>query len=155
MNLRNLLGEIGGLLFILSAFAPLASYHFEGEANIVGVLWNFMLPTGWFAIIVGVALLLHKRIGLKNKRLAYAMLAASLFLLSLSLLQGLGLLLDVDYLLGLLHGVKGDFDLQGSMAVPLFLGIAGILASLLLMAIRSEPSARAQSISDKADKLIA
>ncbi|MBE3116316.1 hypothetical protein IMZ68_03850 [Candidatus Bathyarchaeota archaeon] len=134
MNLRNLLAAIVGVLFILSAFVPLASYHFEGEASIIGVLWNFMLPTGWFTIAAGAVLLFHKRIGLKNKRLAYAMLAVSLFLLIISILQGLGLLLDVDYLLGLLHGVKGDFDLQGSMAVPLFLGIAGIFASLMLIA---------------------
>lgn len=67
------------------------------------------------------------------------MLAASLLLLTLSLLQGLGLLLDVDWLLGVLHGVRGDFDLQGSMAVPLYLGIVGIFASLLVMVMREEP----------------
>jgi hypothetical protein len=138
VNLRNLIGTILGLLFTLSAFVPMASYHFEGEANIVGVLWNLMLPTGWFAIIAGTILLLHERIGLKNKRLAYAILAASLILIALSLLQGL--LLDVDYLLGLWHGVKGDFDFESrSNAVPLFLGMAGIFASLLLITIRNEP----------------
>jgi hypothetical protein len=136
VNLRNLLGTIVGLLFILSAFVPMASYHFEGGANIVGVLWNFMLPTGWFAIIAGTTLLLRERIGLKNKRLACAMLAASLLLIVLYLIQ------DVDYLLGLWHGVRGDFDLEGGIrGVPLFLGIAGIFASLLLMAMhnKSEP----------------
>ena len=133
MNLRNLIGTIVGLLFILSAFVPIASYHFEGEANIVGVLWNFMLPTGWFAIIAGTTLLLRERIGLKNKRLAYAMLAASLLLIVLYLIQ------DVDYLLGLWHEVKGDFDLEGGIrGVPFFLGIAGIFASLLLITMRNE-----------------
>jgi hypothetical protein len=136
VNFRNLLGALVDLLFVLSAFVPLASYHFEGKALISGILWNFMLPTGWFAIAAGAILLFHKRIGLKNMRLAYAILAASLFLLVIALLQGLGLLFDIDYLLGLLHGVSGDFELQGSMAVPLFLGIVGIFASLLLMITR-------------------
>lgn len=133
MNLRNLLVIIMGLLFVLSAFIPLASYHFEGEANIIGLLWNFMLPTGWFSIIAGIVLLFHRRIGLKKPRLAYAMLAAGLFLLILSLLQGLSLLVDVDWLLGVLHGIKGDFDLQGSLAVPIFLGMANVFVSFVLM----------------------
>ncbi len=135
MSLRNLLVAIVGLLFVLSAFAPLGSYHFMGKALVSGILWNFMLPTGWVAIAAGAVLLFHKRIGLENQRLAYAMLAASLFLLVISLLQGLGLLLDVDAFLGLLHGVEGDFDLQGSMAVPLFLGMTGIFVSIMLIAM--------------------
>jgi hypothetical protein len=48
VKLKSLIGVIVGLLFIASAFVPLGNYHFEGEANIVGILWNFMLPTGWF-----------------------------------------------------------------------------------------------------------
>jgi hypothetical protein len=133
VNFRNLLGTLVGLLFVLSAFVPLASYHFEGKALISGILWNFMLPTGWFAIVVGILLLFHKRIGLKGKRLAYAMLVAGLLLLVISLLQGLGLLVNVDWLLSVLHGVRGNFDLQGSMAVPMFFGIAVMFASLLLI----------------------
>jgi hypothetical protein len=125
-----------GIAFVLSAFVPLGSYHFEGQANIIGILWNFMLPTGWFTIAAGAILLFHRRLGLKNRRLTYVMLAASLFLLIISLLQGLGFLLDVDYLLGLLHGVKGDFDLQGSLAIPLFLALAGVSTSLVLIAAR-------------------
>ena len=133
VSLRNFLGALVGLLFVLSAFVPLASYHFEGKALISGILWNFMLPTGWFAVVAGAVLLFHKRSGLKGKRLAYAMLAAGLLLLVLSLLQGLGLLVNVDWLLGVLHGVRGDFDLQGSMAVPIFFGVAVMFASLLLI----------------------
>ncbi len=49
MKLQNFLGIIVGLLLIASAFVPLGPYHFEGEANITGVLWNFVLPTGWLA----------------------------------------------------------------------------------------------------------
>ena len=101
-----------------------------------------MLPTGWFAIMVGAILLLRERIGLRNKRLAYVILVASLTLIALSMFQGL--LLDVDYVLGLLHGVKGDFDFESrSNAFFFFLGIAGIFASLLLMAIRDEPELKA------------
>jgi hypothetical protein len=50
-----------GVLFVGSAFVPLGSYHFVGEANIIGVLWNFMLPTGWLALIFGVILIFPKQ----------------------------------------------------------------------------------------------
>lgn len=48
----------------------MASYHFEGKVLIAGILWNFMLPTGWFAIVAGVVLLFHNRIGLKKQTIS-------------------------------------------------------------------------------------
>jgi hypothetical protein len=134
VKLRNLIGVIAGLLFVASAFVPLSAYHFEGEANIVGVLWNFMLPTGWFSIIAGAALIFHEKIGLKNKWLAYALFVASLLLIVLFLLE------DVDYFLGLWHGVKGDFDVEGRWLltpVSLYLGATGVLTSSALMVTRN------------------
>jgi len=129
MKLKNLLGLIVGGLFIVSAFVPLGGYHFEGEANIIGVLWNFMLPSGWFGIIVGILLILHNKIGLKNKRLAYVMFTAGLLSVALFFLQ------DVDYFLGLWNGVCGDFDVDGKWfltPVSFYLGLLGVFASLLV-----------------------
>jgi hypothetical protein len=138
VNHRNLSGAILGLLFILSAFAPMASYRFKSEVPIVGVLRNLILPTGWFGIIAGTTVLLYKRIGLKNKGLIYAVLVISIILIILSLFQGL--FLYVDYLVGLLHGVEGDFDFESrSNAVPLFLGILSIFTGILLVMIRDKP----------------
>jgi hypothetical protein len=67
--------------------------------------------------------LLNKRNKLKNKGLAFSMFAASISVIILFPLQ------DVDYFIGLWPGMKGDFDLEKSVAVPFFLGTAGILAS--------------------------
>jgi uncharacterized membrane protein YozB (DUF420 family) len=104
---ENLSGLIVGVLFVVSAFVPLGSYHFEGEAKIIGILWNFMLPTGWFGILVGVLLILRNKIGLKNKRSAYVMFTAGLLSIVLFIVQ------DVDYFLCLWNGVNGDFDVDG------------------------------------------
>ena len=124
-----------GLLFILSAFVPLAGYHLEStDIPVWGTVWNFMLPTGWFSIIAGVCLLLlSKRSELKNKWLALAIFTVSISLLIVFFLQ------DADYFIGLWLGTKGDFDLEGQIAVPFFLGIAGIFSSLVLMTMRSKP----------------
>jgi hypothetical protein len=138
-------------LFVLSAFAPIAGYHLISTdmPGAWGSVWNFMLPTGWFSIIVGVCLLLLSIRRSLSKWFTPVMFAASISLIAVFFLQ------DVDYFIGLWIGVSGNFDLEGRIAVPFFLGIAGILASLLLTAIRSKPNAHSGSILIEADKPIA
>lgn len=134
MKLWTLVGLVFGFLFIVSAFIPLGPYHYEGELDISGTLWNFMLPTGWFGVIFGFILLLNKQIGL-NKFLAYAIFTFSLLLILLFLLQ------DADYFISLWHGVSGldfDVDAQWFLApVSFYLGMAGVFTSLCLMMWRS------------------
>lgn len=135
MKLSAIIGIVVGVLFIGSAFVPIGPYHSLGEANIVGGLWAFMLPTGWFGIMAGIVLVFHWKIGLKNRRLAYAMFAASLLLIALFLLQ------DVDFFLSLWHGGKAaefDVDAQGLGGVSFFLGILGVFTSLFLMIMPSQ-----------------
>ena len=135
VKLQSLVARSVGSLFVASAFVPLASYHFVGEANIVGLLWNFMLPTGWFSLAAGIFLLLHNRIGLNGKRLGYTILAASLFLLVLFLLE------DIDYFLSLWHGVSGDYDLEGMILGPVSigLGLIGVSVGALLITTQQPP----------------
>ena len=135
MKLQNLVPRIVGSLFVASAFVPLASYHFEGEPYIFGFLWNLMLPTGWLAVTAGAVMLLHQRIGLSKKQLVYVMLASGLLLMLLFRLQ------DVDYFLGLWHGVQGNFDTEKmTLTLAAFLvGIMGILGSLFLVTSSTTP----------------
>ena len=120
-----------GLLFIASALVPLGPYHFRGEPNITGVLWNFMIPTGWLAIILGAVLLFHKKLGLENKRLAFLMFAASLLVIVFRFP-------DVDYFLSLWHGVTGDFDVEARGGfVPLAVALVSLLESFLVLAIHN------------------
>jgi len=134
VNPQNLIGKIVGLLFIMSAFAPIAGYHLENtNVPVWGTLWNFMLPTGWFSLIAGICLLLlNRRKELKNKWLSFAMIAASISVIALIIVQ------DVDYFIGLWLGIKGDFDLEGTINVPFFLGVTAIFASLLLLTTRNK-----------------
>lgn len=132
LKLQNYIAIIVGLLFIVSAFVPLGPYHFLGEANITGVLWNFMVPTGWLAIIVGVVLLFHSKLGLTNKRLAIFMFAASLSVIVFRFQ-------DVDYFLSLWHGVKGEFDVDrgfGSL-IQFAIALLSVLAGLLVIVIHN------------------
>jgi hypothetical protein len=132
MRLTCVIGVVFGLLFFVSAFVPIGPYHSLAGEDIVGGLWNFMLPTGWFGLVAGIVLVFHGRIGLKNRRLAIVLFAFSLLLMALFLLQ------DVDYFLSLWHGgraVEFDVDHQGLGSVSFFLGIAGVFTSLLLMAL--------------------
>jgi hypothetical protein len=135
VKLKKFIGIIVGLLFIVSAFIPLGPYHFEGEANITGALWNFMVPTGWLAIIVGVVLLFHMKLGLENKRLALFMFVAGLLVIVFRFQ-------DVDYFLGLWHGVKGDFDVESWLLTPapFITALTGVFAGLLLLIIRDDSS---------------
>jgi hypothetical protein len=115
-----------GVTFVVSTFVPLGPYHFVGEPNVVGVLWNFMLPTGWLALIIGVILIFHKHLGLKNKKLA-------LFLGISSLLIVVIRFQDVDYFLSLYHGISGEFDVD-SHAISIFpfaVALVSLLASFL------------------------
>jgi hypothetical protein len=132
MKLRNFIDIMFGLLFIASAFIPLGPYHHEGGLDIAGTLWNFMLPTGWLGIVIGVGLLLNGRIGLKNKRLAYVMFLVSLLLIVVFLLQ------DADYFLSLWHGVSTNFDVDAQWFLApasAYLGILGAFTGLSLILI--------------------
>ena len=133
LKFRNYIGIVVGLLFIASSLVPVGVYHHEGAANITGVLWNFMIPTGWLHIVIGVILLFHKRLGLENKRLAFVMFAAGLLFYPLLLRQ------NVDYWLGLWRGVTGDYDVESfgflklMLYFPFCVALTSILASLLVM----------------------
>ena len=122
----NRIGLVG-LLFVASALVPIGVYHFEGELNIAGMLWNIMLPTGWFDISVGAAFLFHEKIGLGGKKLKYLMLLCGLMSIALFYLQ------DIDFFLSSWHGVTGDYDIDGKSfltAFPLFAGYISILTGL-------------------------
>ena len=130
LKFRNYLGVVVGLLFIASALVPLGGYHLEGAVDITGALWHFMVPTGWYCIVVGGVLLFHKRLRLENKRLALVMFAAGLLFFPLVFRQ------NVDYWLGLWRGVSGNFDVESSRwllaSIP-FVALTSIFASLLVM----------------------
>ncbi len=128
MKFQNFIAIIVGLLLIASAFVPLGPYHFEGKADITGVLWNFMLPTGWLALIFGFVLLFHMRLGIKNMRLAMFILVASGSVIFFRFQ-------DVDYFLSLWHGVNGDFDVDRHAVsiFPFIVEIVGLIASFLVM----------------------
>ena len=132
MRLRNFVSPIIGFLLLASAFAPIGAYHGLGDMDISGTLWNFMLPTGWFSTITGIVLLIHERIKLKNKRLAFIMFSFSLLSIMLFLLQ------DVDYHLSLWHGIKTtNFDVDSFILayVSAFTAILSTFAGLFLIAI--------------------
>jgi hypothetical protein len=50
LKFRNYITIVVGLLFIASSLVPVGVYHHEGVEGIYGVIWNFMIPTGWFYI---------------------------------------------------------------------------------------------------------
>jgi len=133
LKFRNYIGIVIGFLFIASSLVPVGGYHHEGEEGIYGVLWNFMIPTGWFYMLVGVVLLFHKRLGLENRRLAFVMFAAGLLFYPLLLRQ------NVDYWLGLWRGVTGDYDVKSfgwlrlMLYFPFCVALTSILASLLVV----------------------
>jgi len=130
LKFRNYLGVAVGLLFLAYALVPIGGYHLEGTMGIHGTLWHFMVPTGWYCIAVGVVLLFHRRLGLENRRLAYILFAAGLFIIPLLFRQ------NVDYWLGLWRGVAGDYDVDGPrwLLTPFFmLAATGIFTSLLVL----------------------
>ena len=87
-----------------------------------------MIPTGWLALIIGVILIFHKHLGLENKKLA-------LFLGISSLLIVVFRFQDVDYFLGLYHGVSGEFDVDRfELSIfPFAVALVSLLASFLGM----------------------
>ena len=128
LKFRNYIGVAVGLLFIASALVPIGGYHLRSsDVPVRGILWNFMVPTGWFYLIIGVVLLSHKR--LENKRLALVMFVAGLLFFPLLVRQ------NVDYWLGLWRGVTGDYDVEsfGFLKFPFCVGLTSISASLLVM----------------------
>ena len=129
MHSKTFVGIIVGLLFLVYALVPLGGYHLEGTMGVTGTLWHFMVPTGGYCIAVGVVLLFHRRLGLENRRLAYILFAAGLFIIPLLFRQ------NVDYWLGLWRGVTGDYDVDGPkwLLTPfLMLAATGIFTSLLV-----------------------
>ena len=128
---KNYIGIAVGLLFIASALVPVGGYHLRSSnVPVLGILWGFMVPTGWYCIVVGGVLLFHKRLRLENKRLALVMFAAGLLFFPLVFRQ------NVDYWLGLWRGVSGNFDVESSRwllaSIP-FVALTSIFASLLAM----------------------
>ena len=95
-----------------------------------GFLWNFMLPTGWFGLIAGISLLFHEKIGLREKRLIFAMFGAGLILVALRML-------NVDYFLGLWSSTKGlEFDVEGyGFLFTFFVALITMFVSFFLLAI--------------------
>ena len=128
MRFQNFFVIILGLLFVASAFVPLGPYHFVGEVNIVGVLWNFMLPTGLLALIFGIILIFHKNLGLENKKLVLFLGIASLLIIVFRFQ-------DVDYFLSLYHGITGEFDVDrhAISIFPFGVALVSLLASFLVM----------------------
>jgi len=138
LKFRNYLGIAVGLLFIASALVPIGGYHLRSsDVPVRGILWNFMVPTGWFYLIIGIVLLFHKRLGLENKRLAFIMFAAGLLFFPLLVRQ------NVDYWLGLWRGVTGDYDVESfgflklMLYFPFCVALTSMLASLLVITLRA------------------
>ena len=128
LKFRNYLEVAVGLLFLAYALVPIGGYQ-ERTMGIHGTLWHFMVPTGWYCIAVGVVLLFHRRLGLENRRLAYILFAAGLFIIPLLFRQ------NVDYWLGLWRGVAGDYDVEAPkwLLAPFFmLAVTGIFTSLFV-----------------------
>ena len=131
LKFKNYIGIAVGLLFIASALVPVGGYHLRSSnVPVLGILWGFMVPTGWYCIVVGVVLLFHKRLRLENKRLALVMFAAGLLFFPIVFRQ------DIEYFLGLWRGVSGDFDLEGPrwlIALHYSGALIGLFVSLLVM----------------------
>lgn len=95
-----------------------------------------MLPTGWFGIVAGTSLLFHEKMGLREKRLIYAIFGAGIVLIALRML-------NVDYFIGLWSGAEGvEFDVEGyGFLITFCVALTTIFASLFLLAIpNSHPS---------------
>ena len=131
LKFKNYIGIAVGLLFIASALVPVGGYHLRSSnVPVWGILWGFMVPTGWYCIVVGFVLLFHKRLRLESKRLALVMFAAGLLFFPLVFRQ------DIDYFLGLWRGVSGDFDLVGPrwlIALHYSGALTGLFTSLSVM----------------------
>ena len=147
---RNYIGIVVGFLFIASALVPVGGYHLRSsDVHVTGVLWNFMIPTGWLYMLVGAVLIFHKRLGLENKRLAFTMFVAGLLFYPLLLRQ------NVDYWLGLWRGVTGDYDVESfgflklMLYFPFCVALTSIFASLLVMINRRTKSLNHPSQSTK------
>lgn len=128
MNRLGWIGGVFGLLFATSTLVPLGIYHFEGEANIVGMLWNIMLPTGWFDLALGVMIFFHRKIGFSTERVPYLLLLGGLLSIILFYFQ------DIDLFLGLWHGVRGDFDVDGKWVgtlTPFYSGLTSTVVGLV------------------------
>ena len=126
---RNKLGVVVGLLFLAYALVPLGGYQLVGADGVARILWHFMVPTGWYCLVVGVILLFHRRLGLENRRLAYVLFATGLFIIPLLFQQ------NIEYWLGLWSGVSGNFDIEAPrwLLTPfLVLAATGIFTSLLV-----------------------
>lgn len=128
MNRLSWIGRVVGLLFAASALVPFGVYHFEGEAHLVGTLWNLMLPTGWFDLALGVMLLFHRKMGLSTESVPYLLLLGGLLSIMLFYFQ------DIDLFLGLWHGVRGDFDVDGKWfgtLTPFYSGLTSMVVGLV------------------------
>jgi hypothetical protein len=125
MEAKELIVPFLGLLFTISAILPLGAYHFIGAADVVGILWNFMIPTGWFSFVLGAVILFRQKIGLTNIGLSYLFLIGGLVLVLL-------VFLGDDYFLGLWTGFSGNYDVDNRLPVPFWSGVVGVFAGLLL-----------------------
>ena len=88
-----------------------------------------MLSTGWLDAAIGALLLLYGGVRLNGKWLKYLMLIGGVISIALFYIQ------DVDLYLGLWHGIRGDFDVDGKSfltASPLLVGLTSTLMGLYL-----------------------
>jgi hypothetical protein len=114
-----------GSLFIIAQFIPLGAYHFVGEPHIVGGLYNVLFPHGMFTLIFGFLLIFYEKLMLERFiRLNY------LLILGGALIILVGYYEPEDYILGLLHGVEGDFDTDGvNTGFPI--GLVSVLVGMI------------------------
>jgi len=127
MKFRVILGSI----FVLFQFIPLGGYHFEGEAHIVGGLYNILFPHGVLSVVLGGFLIFYERWGFKRLiPLNYLLILGGTMIVLVSYYE------PADYILGLWHGVEGDFDTEG-VSTGFLTGILSLSAGVIISVINS------------------
>lgn len=114
-----------GMVFVASAFSPVAAYHFLGEADVTGVVWNFMLPVGWFSLVLGFMIIVHQMMGMHTRTLGSLLVVGSLMMFLFNFIKA-------DCILGFWTGTVGDFDTDNYLPITFWTAIIGIFVGLLL-----------------------
>ena len=119
-----------GLALAAILFAPFGVYHSRVEPYIVGSLWGFHLPVGYFALALGILVIFFpEKILARNYSFGATMVVIGLLLL-LSLY-----LFSKEYSINLMHGTSFsrsqiDIDYPIGNIVTVFLALFSIIAGL-------------------------